>query len=50
MQTHSINRGRFVTGAVAGLPLVRARATAAPRRVALIGSGWYGKNDLFRLV
>ena len=23
---------------------------ATPRRVALIGTGWYGKSDLFRLM
>ena len=27
-----------------------ARAAAKPRRVGLIGSGWYGKADLFRLI
>ncbi len=47
----SVDRRQFVgTTLAAGLPLVGARAAAKPRRVALVGSGWYGKNDLFRLV
>ena len=50
MAAQSINRRTFVRAATAALPLVGARAAERPRRVALIGSGWYGKNDLFRLV
>ncbi len=51
MGSNVINRRRFVqAAAAAGLPLMGARAADRPRRVALIGSGWYGKNDLFRLV
>ena len=50
MASLSIPRRRFVQAAAAGLPLVGARAADKPRRVALVGSGWYGKNDLFRLV
>lgn len=50
MSSVSLNRRTFVATAGAGLPLVGARAANPPRRVALIGSGWYGKNDLFRLV
>jgi predicted dehydrogenase len=39
--------------ALAALPLpasVAARAQPRPRRVGLIGSGWYGKADLLRLI
>lgn len=50
MSSVSLNRRTFVATAAAGLTLVGARAANPPRRVALIGSGWYGKNDLFRLV
>ena len=50
MTPNPINRRRFVQAAAAGLTLMGARAADKPRRVALIGSGWYGKNDLFRLV
>ena len=50
MAAKSLNRRSFVATALAGLPLVGARAAPPPRRVALVGSGWYGKNDLFRLV
>ncbi len=51
-----MNRRRFLKGSVAGLAyaLTGGRAFAAgqekPRRVGLIGTGWYGKNDLFRLL
>ena len=50
MRDKLFNRRDFVKSAAVALPLVGARATDKPRRVALIGSGWYGKNDLFRLV
>ena len=50
MGSDSINRRRFVQSATAGMTLMGARAADKPRRVALLGSGWYGKNDLFRLV
>ena len=50
MSGNAVNRRRFVQAAAAGVPLVGARANDKPRRVALVGSGWYGKNDLFRLV
>lgn len=52
-----LNRRRFITGASATLALAAMRANgmnfpnAVPaRRVALIGTGWYGKSDLFRLM
>ncbi len=46
-----MNRRRFLqTASAASLALMGARAAAKPRRVALIGSGWYGKADLFRLI
>ncbi|WP_116125086.1 Gfo/Idh/MocA family protein [Lewinella sp. IMCC34183] len=32
------------------LPLAARPVAAAPRRVALIGCGWYGKSDLMRLL
>lgn len=50
-----MDRRRFLQASAAGLALSQA-ATAASyddkkvRRVALIGSGWYGKSDLLRLV
>ena len=53
MAANPINRRHFVQAAAtaaAGMPLMGARVTGKPRRVGLIGSGWYGKNDLFRLV
>lgn len=50
--THkTMERRTFLrTAAAAGLLIPGARAAAAPRKVGLIGSGWYGKQDLFRLV
>jgi predicted dehydrogenase len=52
-----INRRKFLQGAAASLSLVTLAAgasgfTAADKkyRVALIGTGWYGKSDLFRLI
>ena len=50
MDGTKIDRRDLLGAAAVGLPLVGARAAEKPRRVALIGSGWYGKNDLFRLV
>lgn len=57
MKDFNINRRRFLQGATAslafttfgayGLDLVNPQK---PFRVALIGSGWYGKSDLFRLI
>jgi predicted dehydrogenase len=51
-----MDRRRFVQTSVAGLAVSAARRYSAeaadqgPKRVGLIGSGWYGKSDLFRLV
>ncbi len=52
-----INRRLFLKGASASLALTALNAsgmnmTNPPKtlRVALIGTGWYGKNDLFRLI
>lgn len=53
----NINRRHFLRGASATLALAALEVQgmdffkqAAPRRVALIGTGWYGKSDLFRLM
>jgi predicted dehydrogenase len=51
-----MDRRRFVQTGVAGLAMAAARrygleaADQPPKRVGLIGCGWYGKSDLFRLV
>ncbi len=52
-----INRRTFLQGASATLVLSALGATTSPvfnpaktYRVALIGTGWYGKSDLFRLI
>ncbi len=50
-----INRRRFLQTASASLALSTLGAdgveiTQKPRRVGLIGSGWYGKSDVFRLI
>lgn len=55
-----MNRRRFLSNSLAGatagvaLSTLHASAFAAandkPKRVALIGSGWYGKADLLRLI
>ena len=51
-----MNRRQFFSTAAAGLTLARRPAFAAPfadqkpRRVGLIGTGWYGKSDLLRLI
>ncbi len=51
-----MNRRRFLGAGATGLILSRASGHAAefaddkPRRVGLIGSGWYGKIDLLRLI
>lgn len=57
MDTFNINRRRFLKGATATLALSTLGAHAMdivnppkPLRVALIGTGWYGKSDLFRLI
>ncbi|HEV3418125.1 MAG TPA: Gfo/Idh/MocA family oxidoreductase, partial [Pirellulales bacterium] len=51
-----MNRRQFVHTSAAGLALSAAKGFAAefldqkPPRVGLIGTGWYGKADLFRLI
>ena len=51
-----MNRRQFVQTTVSGLALSTVRrysaeaADSPPKRVGLIGCGWYGKSDLFRLV
>src|SRR5690349_16192286 len=51
-----MERRRFLQGSLAGLALSAARgyseefADDRPKRVGLIGCGWYGKSDIFRLV
>ncbi len=45
------NRRRFIGAAAGSLLLVPgARPATGPRRVAVVGPGWYGKIDLFRLI
>jgi predicted dehydrogenase len=54
--TFNIARRRFLQTASAGLALSTLGAYGAevvnqmPRRVGLIGAGWYGKSDLWRLI
>ncbi len=57
MHQFTINRRRFMQGATATLALTALGAQgmdiinpAQPYRVGLIGTGWYGKSDLFRLI
>lgn len=57
MKTFNINRRHFLKGATASLALSALGADAMDilsqsktLRVGLIGSGWYGKSDLFRLI
>jgi predicted dehydrogenase len=57
MNNLSINRRRFLQGASASLALTSLSASgmdfitpAKTYRVGLIGAGWYGKSDLFRLI
>src|SRR5437588_3877444 len=51
-----MNRRQFLSTSAAGLALSASRGYALPfadqkpRRVGLIGSGWYGKSDIRRLV
>ncbi|WP_422928781.1 Gfo/Idh/MocA family protein [Singulisphaera sp. PoT] len=51
-----MNRREFLQAGMAGLTLsgagglVLGSTAAAPKRVGLIGCGWYGKCDLFRLL
>ena len=53
----NIHRRRFILDASAAFALAAFNTSKlnffsqpAPRRVALIGTGWYGKSDLFRLM
>jgi hypothetical protein len=50
--THLMNRREFLYTSAAGLALSATAAYAAdrPRRIGIIGCGWYGKTDLFRLI
>lgn len=57
MNNFIIDRRRLLKGATATLALTALEASgmhlmaaAQPMRVALIGTGWYGKSDLFRLI
>ncbi|QEC68290.1 Gfo/Idh/MocA family oxidoreductase [Panacibacter ginsenosidivorans] len=57
MRNNYPDRRKFIRGASATLALAALRANGMPasiaaqtRRVALIGTGWYGKSDLFRLM
>jgi len=57
MQTFDHNRRKFIKGATASLALATLNASgmnifrpATPYNVGLIGTGWYGKSDLFRLI
>ena len=45
-----MDRRRFLSATTASLASQVAFAQDKPRRVGLIGCGWYGKADLFRLV
>src|SRR4051812_5288731 len=51
-----MNRREFLQAGAAGLALTTVGGYAAefanqkPKRVGLIGTGWYGKSDLFRLI
>lgn len=57
MNNFNINRRNFLQGATAALALSAFGAQgmdltnpSKPWRVGLIGTGWYGKSDLFRLI
>ena len=56
MKPNTIPRRAFIRNASAALALAALKPygslipTDSPRRVALIGTGWYGKSDLFRLM
>ncbi|HLL95439.1 MAG TPA: Gfo/Idh/MocA family oxidoreductase [Spirosoma sp.] len=59
MQLFDINRRQFIQGTTASLALSSLEASGMDLsfldqnktyRVALIGTGWYGKSDLFRLI
>src|SRR6188768_664406 len=52
----NIHRRQFILDTSAALALAAFKPgnlnffSQSPRRVALIGTGWYGKSDLFRLL
>ena len=57
MSSFNIHRRRLLKGATATLALAALQASGMPSvfvdktyRVGLIGTGWYGKSDLFRLI
>ncbi len=57
MERNNIHRRRFIFDTSAALALAAFKthglnlfSLPPARRVALIGTGWYGKNDLFRLM
>lgn len=57
MNYSTLDRRRFLKGATATLALAALQAngmdlmaSGKPMSVALIGTGWYGKSDLFRLI
>ena len=56
LYTNRMNRRTFLETSAAGLAYSSISTTAADiasgptKRVALIGTGWYGKIDLFRLI
>ncbi len=57
MNNFNINRRRFLKGATASLALTSFGVQGMdlinpvePLKVGLIGTGWYGKSDLFRLI
>lgn len=57
MKDSNINRRHFIKGATAALALTAVGAEAMnvfdqskPLRVGVIGTGWYGKSDLFKLI
>src|SRR5450432_3576839 len=58
MTPYNIRRRTLLKGAAASLALAGLHASGMPMlfkadktyRVALIGTGWYGKSDLFRLI
>jgi predicted dehydrogenase len=57
MESQNFNRRQFLKGSSAALALASMGMMSMdfinneePLKVALIGSGWYGKSDLFRLI
>jgi predicted dehydrogenase len=57
MYKYDQNRRRFIKGAAATIALSTIKTSGMPLfnpaktyRVGLIGTGWYGKSDLFRLI